>query len=341
MIITPRDEREVIVNKALVKVHPFFPQETGTTMSSPNQAKNGIHKDDTLAETKRADIGQGCCSIFRSEFLSCFDCRKSVFIAQDGNEVLDMPASFSSRGFVAIVLKPLLYAVCIGTLHLSIANDPRPFWLAYLTHWSLVISVAYALVSCFNTIVPVAQPVTSTSPVGFRLSLMWVLFQVAAHSELLITTLYWSLISERGSEDFNLNNLLIHGGVSLAVLVEGLVANRIPVRLRHFWFVCILYALYLVWTLFHSLLFDIGNPDISDEDLETNDDAIYSVLDWVDRPEETGIRAALILGAASPILFLVIWGLSMYDPLTCSCTGSNRRYIRSGQEECYRRMAEV
>jgi hypothetical protein len=68
---------------------------------------------------------------------------------------------------------------------------------------------------------------------------------------------------------------------------------------------------YILWTVLHSgLVFGIGNPDCEDEDPETNDDLIYSALDWEEEPRKTTVTALLIVFGLSPISHIFLWVLS-------------------------------
>ena len=70
---------------------------------------------------------------------------------------------------------------------------------------------------------------------------------------------------------------------------------------------------FVIWTGFHAIS-DIGNPTKSDNDPETDDDAIYSSLNWNQRPKGSAILAAIFLCVGVPIMFLVLWSISMCIP---------------------------
>jgi hypothetical protein len=109
-------------------------------------------------------------------------------------------------------------------------------------------------------------------------------------------------------------SVLSHGVVAVLVFLDGLFVNSIPLRLRHwFEFVMPVDLLYIIWSVLHSsLVFGIGNPDNQDEDPETNDDLIYTVLDWGQEPAQTGVMAALIVLVLSPVIYLLLWGVSSF-----------------------------
>jgi hypothetical protein len=70
---------------------------------------------------------------------------------------------------------------------------------------------------------------------------------------------------------------------------------------------------YLIWTGFHAAS-DIGNPATSDNDPATDDDAIYSSLNWNQRPKGSAILAVILLCVGVPIMFLVLWSISICIP---------------------------
>ena len=137
----------------------------------------------------------------------------------------------------------------------------------------------------------------------------WVLFTIAVHTEVMITLLYWTVLF---SGELYLVSVLSHGIVAALVLADGLFVNAIPIRLRHwFEFIMPVDLLYIIWSVLHSsLVFNLGNPDNQDEDPETNDDLIYTVLDWGQEAAQTGVLAVLIVLVLSPVVYLLLWGIS-------------------------------
>jgi hypothetical protein len=250
-----------------------------------------------------------CCARFWEDLTGTCRCRPN-FRAIDGpTQTIDVSASFSPHGIFVLGCKFVTLGVTIYTIYLGYFSDPRPFYFAYLTHWGLVFSLAYSVMSVYNSFFPVAQPPSGTTTVSRRTILTWVFFTIAVHTEVLITLLYWSMIY---SGELHLVSVFSHGVVAALVLVDGLFVNTIPIRLRHWLeFIMPVDLLYIIWTVLHSsLVFDIGNPDNQDEDPETNDDLIYTVLDWGQEPTQTGLMAALIVLVLSPVIYLLLWGIS-------------------------------
>lgn len=261
-------------------------------------------------------VGQDVCGTFR--------CTPSTFSLLDGVStggdsssmmmvVVDVPRSFSPLGWSVVLWKLVVVGgVEIAALSLGLVGDVRrPFYLAYVTHWALIASMAYSVLSLVNTLRPVTQPLTPTPPTPtLRVKSTWVLGTVALHSQFMVTVMYWTLLYEGGPVEPV--TVFTHGLVAVVVWIDGLVVNRLPIRLRHWleWLTPF-YTLYLIWTILQSSVgFAIGNPDNTDGDPETNDDAIYSILVWGEDTTGAIVLTAILLLVAAPIVHIILWGSS-------------------------------
>lgn len=137
--------------------------------------------------------------------------------------------------------------------------------------------------------------------------------------------LWWLTVYDPDETVLKFSNVFSHGVVCFLALVDGLVLNRIPLRLFHWWgFIFPVEVLYLVWTIIHWQL-EIGNPYEQDEDAETNDDAIYSVLAWDgDAWVKSTVVAFVVVFSLGPIVYLYMWCLSRF-PFGC-CTRDTRLF---------------
>jgi hypothetical protein len=297
--------------------------------------------------------------------------------------VVDIPRSFSipqqqAQFFsMVLVVKFILWSLILSDIIMGwavIADNPG-FYLAYVTHWTLLISFFYMTLSLLHAMtIPTSHcccfcnssssssssssnhdpPYNNnihnneewSSSVSCRIKLTWALFTVSAHAEILVTLLFWLLVYDSSSA-ISYPTIMSHGIVLLLVIIDGLVINRIPIRIKHFWFCSLYYLLYIVWSIIHSFT-GIENPDTASDsssssnsntntntNTNANDDAdadvttsIYAALDWDgDDVAGTIITVVLALGVASPILFLLLWFLALYNPRTCRFDGSNRKCI--------------
>jgi uncharacterized membrane protein len=172
--------------------------------------------------------------------------------------------------------------------------DPKAFWFAYLTNWALLFSMVYSALSFANTIFPIATNAATTTSsasssvddsndvqssesrvLSARTAMTSSFFTAAGVTQMAVTLLYWILVHPTGLFDSVLleYRIVLHGGVCFLVLVDGLVVNRIPVRLCHWLGICF-FPSFIIWTVLQSPLgFDLDNP--YKEDLDIDDDKIY------------------------------------------------------------------
>jgi len=253
------------------------------------------------------------CSRFCADLTGTCRCSPSYRSADGNGREIDIVRSFSPPGVLSLLFKLCVLTLAVFTLAYTVGKDPRPFYLAYATHWSLIIANLYALLSTVNVLLPVQQPETVHSPVGVRVKTTWIVFILAANSQLIVTVLYWVLLYSGGAVLFY--DILSHGVVFVMVWIDGFLVSRIPVRARHWLEVSVWFCvLYLVWSIIHSdLAADVGNPDKSDNDPDTNDDSIYGLLDWGNGdqvPTSTIVLSIVVVFVASPVSHLVMVAVS-------------------------------
>jgi hypothetical protein len=276
-------------------------------------SRTTVQKDENGGFKQATD---NCWSRFVTDLMGTCACQPT-FRALDGEKTIDVPATFSPRHVWTLGLKVVNLATTLYTIYLGLGKDLRAFYFAYLTHWTLVFSTIYFVMSLLNSILPISAPPPGQTIVSRRAKLTWAFFEIAANLGVVVTVSFWLLLFDGEME---VRSVLGHGVVALLVVVDGLVLNTIPIRLRH-WFEIVLPVTfaYILWTVLQSgLVFDIGNPDNMDEDVETNDDLIYNVLDWEGDPGQTAVTALLIAFGLSPISHVFLWLLS----------GCRRRYVQ-------------
>lgn len=252
----------------------------------------------------------GCCQVLVDEW------RLGMWSTIDVNgKTIDVVSTFRPR-------PPLLTGIIklgflVWSIHLLVVSlveqpDPKAFWLAYLTHWGLMLTIFYQLLSFSRMILPIAQ-----EPVDFLTRLGWGVFTTVANVEVIITILYWTLEYKGGSVSYL--NIMKHGILLLEVWFDGFVLNRIPIRMKQVLWVYLLAVTFLIWTGIHSAS-GIGNPYNSDNDPATDDDAIYRSVNWKERPVTGIIMGIAVLFVLIPILIITTYFLS---------TLLGRRYIEN------------
>lgn len=196
----------------------------------------------------------------------------------------------------------------------GLIQRPYFFYLAYLTHWSLIVSLLYSILSLMNTIIPVKQSTTTTTiddaSVPIRVAMTWAIYSLAAVAEIVVTIMFWLVVYDGTGVSFT--QISVHGIIAGLLWCDGLIVNRIPVRLRHWTeFSLPYYLLYVIWSVVQSpLVFDIDNPENNNE-IDDGDEKIYASLDWVNSPTSTAILCVMIVFFLSPFVQFVLWGLSL------------------------------
>ena len=223
---------------------------------------------------------------------------------------LDIPESFAPASCYAFIWKLLVTATAVLTLGWGINNsDSKPFYFAFLSTLGVCLVNIYFYFSLCNTIMASRTP-QPTQTVGMRIRCTWLFGALGTHFTFAATCLYWFLIWDPDN-GVSFTNISEHGGLLVLILVDAVVVNRIPYRMQHYVGILLVEILYVVWTVIHSLATDIGNPNQSDTDPETNDDAIYpDVLEWNNDWQKALIYSCSTLFGLGPILYILMWCLS-------------------------------
>lgn len=195
---------------------------------------------------------------------------------------MDFEKAFSPQGVKVILWKAsctlcCLFSVVYGTINQP--GGPRYFFI-YLSYWAVTIALAYMVLSLSNSIHPVTanelnegNHVTST-----RILLTWVVFEITIMMGWTASILFWLLLYDGGTPNFDA--VINHGVIAILTSIDGFVVNRIPIRLPHWLgFMVPFEILYLLWTVIYAFA-GISNPDYMDDDTLTNNELVYTVLDW-------------------------------------------------------------
>lgn len=254
-----------------------------------------------------------CCTFLKDELNPCQD----YFSSTDPNgKTLDIEESFGPSSVYAILAKLALAGFTIFTwVSMFLASDYRDFWFAYLTVWTLCFQIVYHVFSLWNSLVP---------PPGInrRVKMQWFFFNFVAHLDIVVAMLWWGTVYDP-DDNLTFNLVAPHAATAVIILVEGLIVNRIPVRFYHWWLAVLpIDIIYSVWTGLHAV-FDVGNPNENDNDHDTNDDALYSAVDWKEDALGTAIFIAIVIFVVGPIVQLLLFVLSLFSP----CCRVSRRYL--------------
>jgi len=273
-----------------------------------------VAKNSSKERTKEATSDHRVGKRFCNELSPCPS--QGWFSIVDGTtkRQIDVVASFGPTTTISWLAKLLGGSVTIGTLCYGWVTDSNPAheYMYKLTRWGVFISSCYfllsivntCLASCTTTGIPQSNKVDSSN---LHIRLTWSLFTIAAHSELLITILYWALVYEPGNSKLDYNNFSNHGGICLLVWLNGLVIDRIPVRMRHWYSMALPFELaFVVWSVIHSMVISENGP-------------LYDVLDWNEDWSTALMYSVLAILPLGFFLYCILWMLSLYNPLSCCC----------------------
>lgn len=252
----------------------------------------------------------------------------SWFGIEDCGRLLDIPSSFGSTH---TIFKWVIWLWMFPTLLYLWTSHPNGAWfLGTLEHWSFLLSVIYASMSLVNAHITPTQPAVATEGVNLYLRIFWIIFELAAHLEALTTFLFWTitvhmLAEQEDGYQFDYGTFVMHGAALAAVWFDGMVLNRIPVRIKHFFICLAVDALFVAWTIIHAAAgWSNGTAEVvTTSDMagqlapEEASESIYVVLNWQDESVQALFVALLVLFVIAPILFIFQWIMSLY---TCPCT---------------------
>lgn len=118
------------------------------------------------------------------------------------------------------------------------------------------------------------------------------------------TILWWGLVFDGTATYVGMMN---HGGFTVLVAIDGLLLNRIPLRMKQMAFIEMLAVLYVLWMVIHAFS-GIGNP------IEDDDTIIYESVAWKKDPVQATVVSVLAVFVLSPLCFAIPWGLGRLPP---------------------------
>lgn len=233
--------------------------------------------------------------------------------------------------------RSLTLAWCTSTLVFCIIDTANSWlWMGYLSNWALILSILSLLTSwtctawshtlCKQPIHDITehnmhdgdeanmQSSTTLTPSCF-VKITWILFTLAAVTEVLVTILFWALLRY----NHNYITVMVHGIIAFLVLFDGLVVGRIPIRFKHSVFLFTEIVLFIIWALLHSFL-QMGSGPYRG----ANDNPLYTVLDWRNNPVGSVILVILVVFVGCPLIYTFVWMLSV---LGCHCCETRRGFF--------------
>merc|ERR1711933_88135 len=102
----------------------------------------------------------------------------------------------------------------------------------FITNWALTFAFIYSLLSVINTFIPLSQPKNYYPPSSWVIYcwivVSWVLFEIAAHLQIMVTIIYWSLfvaqrigggVTPELTPDRWFLQVMSHGGIFLLLWI--------------------------------------------------------------------------------------------------------------------------
>eukprot|EP00578_Thalassiosira_sp_NH16_P027103 CAMPEP_0181082538 /NCGR_PEP_ID=MMETSP1071-20121207/3674_1 /TAXON_ID=35127 /ORGANISM="Thalassiosira sp., Strain NH16" /LENGTH=302 /DNA_ID=CAMNT_0023164129 /DNA_START=226 /DNA_END=1134 /DNA_ORIENTATION=- len=248
---------------------------------------------------------------------------------------LDIEWTFSPRPrpiYLTAKIFILAWTIAI-TFHSISGATHKVFWLAYLTHWGVMFTVAYMLMSVSSAIyLAVRPPKTNTTVLegrtGLLLKMTWALFAISLPAEVVITILFW-VLEFNGSLTYV--SVMVHGGFAILLLLDGLLLSRIPLRAKQFFLSQALCLTYICWGLVHAYVGNIGNP--YKEDGTQDDDAIYASIAWMNNPKVTSIVVVGIFFLVNPAVFFMCRAVSRLIPRRFCDEEEKKRTFKGGEQQ--------
>ena len=305
-----------------------------------NDADQGAYQNDADEGTEGdANVGEelsnydidppsiGCFYRFRQELKCAYG-----FFSLDEHDgtVLCVKNTFAPDPIAwTILARIILSCLTIAAMTYSIINYPsenRWIWMGFLTHWTVVLTIAYFAIALAVSLSPwaVEQP-RHGEPPNILVRFAWAFYSLVLPMNIVVVLLYWALDYEPGETTITFVVLALHAGTCLLVLIDGNLISTIPIRLKHIVFVESMAVLLVIWTVINDLT-GIGDGKWPGEDADQNnaDDALYSVLNWSDNPTRAAIISVIVIFVVIPVVFLLCWMLSLWS-CCLKCDGSRRQ----------------
>lgn len=246
--------------------------------------------------------------------------------------LLDIEKTFSpSPRLPYIGAKLFLMTWVISVMALSIKNAiHQSFWLAFLTHWGLVLTSLYFIMSVVCAVYFAMHPPENTGElkggVGLLVKTTWALFAIVLPAEVVITLLFWVLQFD-GTATYV--DVMAHAVVMVLIAIDGIL-SRIPLRMKQLLIYEVFTALYVIWNVVHAYS-GIGNPYVDDG--SQDDDAIYPSLKWKKNPGSSTILSVLVLFVVNPIVFMLCRAVLRLFPRRLYENSDKERKTHDGNDE--------
>ncbi|CAG2205088.1 unnamed protein product [Mytilus edulis] len=190
-------------------------------------------------------------------------------------------------------------------------NNGDPVYFSKLTNWTFILLLLSNFIDAVTTLFAHCRTDISCDNQGetiktpWYLKLSWLFFEMQNTAALLITILFYSLLTP----NFTPLSIQYHAINSVYVILNFFVCAK-PVRILHFVYPSIYGIIYSVFSVVDQLV--LGNPPA------------YSFIDWT-KPETAVIYCVVLVFVGVPIIHVTFFGLyKLRTFIKEKCEGSNR-----------------
>jgi len=193
----------------------------------------------------------------------------------------------------------LMFAVRLWSFILEAKDGDGGYWFIYLTHWGLMLEVAYLGFACYTTYSIrdaanwVADDDDGRIDMPWFARVAWVLQGIILPGSFMIFAMYWGLVF---NGTVHAVSVFTHG-VNFVVMAADFLVGSQPYLLLHGLYFFGFALTFLVWSGIHYAA-EIGN--------EFGNRYIYSSLDW-GNAGGTSTLAFIILLIVVPLVNLIFW----------------------------------
>ncbi|XP_076073540.1 protein rolling stone-like [Mytilus galloprovincialis] len=190
-------------------------------------------------------------------------------------------------------------------------NNGDPVYFSKLTNWTFILLLLSNFIDTVTTLFAYCRTDISCDNQGetiktpWYLQLSWLFFEMQNTAALLITILFYSLLTP----NFTPLSIQYHAINSVYVILNFFVCAK-PVRILHFVYPSIYGIIYSVFLVVDQLV--LGNPPA------------YSFIDWT-KPETAVVYCVVLVFVGVPIIHVTFFGLyKLRTFIKEKCEGSNR-----------------
>mmetsp|Transcript_28270 Transcript_28270/g.41769 ORF Transcript_28270/g.41769 Transcript_28270/m.41769 type:complete len:278 (+) Transcript_28270:40-873(+) len=238
-----------------------------------------------------------CCSRY------CADLRYSFFaVDEPGYGKIDLDKTFwlndQSTWYITLIKLAIFLLITVSFIHAWITRgyEPPIFFLAYLTHWTVVFQSVYFACSFLCTVWPKTWLVNSA----------WLMYSLGINNGLIVFIIFWATEYNPDSYVLDYWQVSAHGIFFLLTFLDGMLINRTPIRVKHVLWTQLWGLLFVIWTIIFTVA-GIDNPFKPDDESQ----ALYNVLDWENNPGFAAGLSAILLLVGVPLIHSMFWTFSL------------------------------